>query len=186
MRALKRELALQASLLGAFIALIWALEIVDQLLFGGALDMLGIRPRTLGGLRGILLAPFLHGGFAHLAANTVPLVILGWMVMMRETKDIFVVSAVTAVIGGLGIWLFGGAGSVHIGASILIFGYLGYLLFRGWFDRSVASMVGSIAVAVLYGGLVFGVLPGQPGISWEGHLFGFVGGVLAARLLRRA
>ena len=185
MRELKRELWLQVCLLGGFVALLWAIEIVDQVLFGGALDTLGIRPRTVSGLKGILFAPFLHGGFAHLVANTFPLMVLGWMVMLRETRDIITVSALSAVVGGIGIWLFGGAGSVHVGASILIFGYLGYLLLRGWFDRSVLSILGSLVVAVLYGSLIFGVLPGQAGISWEGHLFGFAGGVLAARLLRR-
>jgi membrane associated rhomboid family serine protease len=183
--ALKRELALQAWLLAGFIGLLWGLEIIDQLVFRGALDTLGIRPRSMEGLRGILLAPLLHGGFAHLAANTLPLLILGWMVMLRETRDVFVVTALATVVGGLGVWLVGGAGTIHVGASILIFGYLGYLLLRGWFDRRLLSVVGSLAVALLYGGLVFGVLPGQPGVSWEGHLFGFAGGVLAARLLRR-
>jgi membrane associated rhomboid family serine protease len=182
---LRRELKLQATLMVGFVGLLWAIELVDQVVFRGALDSLGIRPRSMSGLYGIPLAPLLHGGFGHLAANTVPLIVLGWMVMLRETRDIFVVTLLSTLVGGAGVWLVGGAATVHVGASILIFGYLGYLLLRGWFDRGFWSMAGSILVALLYGGLVFGVLPGQPGISWEGHLFGFAGGVLAARLLRR-
>ncbi|MEJ7728677.1 MAG: rhomboid family intramembrane serine protease [Polyangiaceae bacterium] len=184
-RELKRELFTQAAIRGGGLALLWVLEIVDQLFLHGSLDQLGIRPRTLTGLRGILLAPLLHGGFAHLVSNSVPLLVLGWMVMLRETRHIFPVTALATLVGGLGVWLVGAPGSVHIGASIVVFGYLGYLLLRGWFERSLWSIVGSLFVAVLYGGLVLGVLPGQAGVSWEGHLFGFLGGVLAARLMRK-
>jgi len=182
---LKREIKLQAIILASYIALLWALELVDSAVFRGGLDGLGIHPRSPAGVWGILAAPFLHGGFGHLAANTAPLAVLAWFVMLRETRHFFIVGAISAVIGGLGIWLFGGAGTVHIGASITIFGFLGYLLFRGWFDRNFASILGSLVVALLYGSLVLGMLPGRPGISWEGHLFGFAGGALAARLLRQ-
>jgi membrane associated rhomboid family serine protease len=184
-RELKREVLTQAVILGGGLALLWVLEIVDQLFLHRSLDQLGIKPRTVTGLRGIVLAPLLHGGFAHLVSNTVPLVVLGWMVMLRETRHIFPVTALATLVGGIGVWLIGSPGSVHIGASIVVFGYLGYLLLRGWFERSLWSILGSLFVAVLYGGLVFGVLPGQAGVSWEGHLFGFLGGVLAARLMRR-
>jgi len=88
-------------------------------------------------------------------------------------------------VGGLGTWLIAPALSVHVGASILIFGYLGYLLARGIFERHFWPIVGSIVTFVIYGGALFGVLPGQPGISWQGHLFGLIGGVLAARLLQK-
>ena len=184
-RELKRELALQAIVLFGFVALLWGLELFDQLVFAGRLDGLGIRPRSLLGLRGVLLAPLLHGDFDHLAANTPPLLLLGWLVMLRDVRHFFVVGFLATVVGGLGVWLVGSASSVHIGASILIFGLFGYLVLRGWFDGKVLSILGSFAVAVLWGSLFFGVLPGQPGISWEGHLFGFCGGALAARLLRQ-
>ena len=184
MKALTHELKLQLRLLAAFVALLWALEIVDVFV-GGSLDKLGIRPRSMTGLPGILVAPLLHRGFAHLAANTVPLAVLAWMVMVRRTSDIVTVSLAATLVGGAGIWLFGGSDTVHIGASILVFGYFGYLLLRGWFERSVTSILGSIVVAALYGGLIVGVLPGTAGVSWEGHLFGFIGGVLAARALAR-
>jgi membrane associated rhomboid family serine protease len=180
----KRELKLQALILGGFVALLWMIEIVDALVFHGALDAFGVRPRTLTGLVGIVFAPFLHVGFAHLIANTGPLIILGWFVMLRETRHFFVVALLGALVGGLGIWLIGASASVHVGASILVFALLGYLLLRGWFDRRFWPIVGSVVVGLLYGGALFGLLPGQSGISWEGHLFGFVGGGLAARLLR--
>jgi membrane associated rhomboid family serine protease len=102
--------------------------------------------------------------------------------MLRRTSDFFVVSAIAMLVGGLGTWLFG-APALHIGASGVIFGYLGFLLLRGYFERKFASILFSVFVGILYGSLIWGVLPGQPGISWEGHLFGFLGGVLAAKLL---
>lgn len=180
---LTRELKTQATILGTFLAIFWIVEILDQFVFGDALNRFGIVPHQLVGLRGILFAPFLHGNFQHLIANTGPFLLLGWLVMLQETSDFFWVTAITMVVGGLGVWLFGAPGSVHIGASILIFGYLGFLLLRGYFQRNVPSIAISLLVVFLYGGLVWGVLPSNPGISWQGHLFGFLGGVLAARWL---
>ncbi|MFM7788135.1 MAG: rhomboid family intramembrane serine protease, partial [Microcystis panniformis] len=89
----------------------------------------------------------------------------------------------TMLVGGLGVWLFAAPGSIHIGASILIFGYLGFLLLRGYFQRNIPSILLSILVFLLYCGTIWGVLPSRPGISWQGHLFGFLGGVLAAKLI---
>lgn len=183
MEGIKKELKQQAIILVGFTALLWGLEILDAVLFSNGLDSFGIRPRSVVGLRGILLAPLLHGGFPHLIANTVPLLVLGWFVMLRATKDWFIVGALSTVVGGVGVWLIGATQSVHIGASIVVFGFLGYLLFRGFFERKFWPILGSIVVGIMYGGALWGVLPGQAGISWEGHLFGFIGGVLAARLL---
>ncbi len=182
--AIKRELKLQITILVGFVALLWAIELVDVAILGGALDHWGIRPRNIEGLRGIVLAPFLHGGIGHLGANTGPLLVLGWFVMLSQTRNFFTVGILSSLVGGAGVWLVGASNSIHIGASITIFGFLGYLLLRGWFDRRFWVVVGSVLVALSYGGLVFGVLPGQPGISWEGHLFGFIGGVLSARVMR--
>ncbi|KYF78215.1 rhomboid family intramembrane serine protease, partial [Sorangium cellulosum] len=182
-RTITRELKLHATLLGGFVALLWAIEIVDFLIFRGSLDALGIRPRTVPGLAGIALAPLLHGGFAHLAANTLPFLGLGWLIMLRRTSDLVLVTLLSALVGGLGVWLTGSPSSVHIGASGVIFGYFGFLLLRGWFERSAVSIALSLGVGLFYGGMIWGVLPTRMGISWEGHLFGFLGGVLAARLL---
>jgi membrane associated rhomboid family serine protease len=180
-KALARELKTQGTILGGFVATIWVLEVVDIFL-GGALNRYGILPRNLIGLRGILFAPFLHGNFAHLIANTIPFLTLGWFVMLRETSDFFVVTGITMLVSGLGVWLFGSAG-LHIGASGVVFGYLGFLLARGYFERNIPSILLSVIVGFLYGGAIWGVLPTQPGVSWEGHLFGFIGGVIAARFL---
>ena len=150
-----------------------------------ALNSYGIRPHSLIGLRGILFAPFLHGGFGHLIGNTVPFLILGWLVMIQETSDFWIVTIITMIVGGLGTWIFGEPNSVHIGASGLIFGYLGFLLLRGYFQRNVASILLSLVVGFLYGGYIWGVLPTQSGISWQGHLFGFLGGVLSAKLIAK-
>ncbi|MGK3981978.1 rhomboid family intramembrane serine protease [Sorangium sp. So ce136] len=182
-RSITRELKLHAALLGGFVALLWSIEILDLVVFRGSLDALGIRPRTVPGLVGIALAPLLHGGFAHLAANTLPFVGLGWLIMLRKKRDLLLVTLVATLVGGLGVWLLGAPSSVHIGASGVIFGYFGFLLLRGWFERSALSIALSLVVGLVYGGMIWGVLPTRMGISWEGHLFGFLGGVLAARLL---
>ncbi|PSF35142.1 rhomboid family intramembrane serine protease [Aphanothece hegewaldii CCALA 016] len=183
--SIHQEFKTQVTILGSFLVTFWIVEIIDRFVFRGRLDVYGIIPHYLIGLRGILFAPFLHGNFAHLIANSVPFVILGWLVMLQETSDFFIVTGITMLVGGLGVWIFGIPGSVHIGASILIFGYLGFLLLRGYFQRNFASIMLSVIVGVLYGGTVWGVLPSQPGISWQGHLFGFLGGVLAAKIIAK-
>lgn len=184
-KSIARELKTQVFVLGGFISIIWALEFIDSLFLGRSLDLYGIRPRSFIGLRGILFAPFLHGGFAHVAANTVPFLTLGWLIMLRETSDFFVVTVITMLVSGFGVWLAAPANSIHIGASGIIFGYFGFLLLRGYFERSFTAILFSLIVGSLYGGIIWGVLPLQYGISWQGHLFGFTGGALAARILAR-
>lgn len=183
-KGLVGEVKSQIAILGGFVGLMWVLEIVD-LALGGALNQFGIRPHSLIGLRGILFAPFLHGNLLHLIANTVPFLILGWLVMLRRTSDFLPVTAVVMLVSGLGTWLFAPSYTLHIGASGVVFGYLGFLLSRGYFERSLGSIAMSVIVGVLYGGMIWGVLPGQLGISWQGHLFGFIGGIIAARLLAK-
>ncbi|MDP9176065.1 MAG: rhomboid family intramembrane serine protease [Gemmatimonadota bacterium] len=153
-------------------------------LTGDALLSLGVIPRTTIGLRGILFAPFLHAGLAHIMANSIPFVVLGWLVMLRDARH-FVPVTVLAMLGaGLMAWLLGAPGSVHIGASGVIFGYLGFLILSGWFARSFASILLSVLVIALWGGMVLGVMPGQTGISWQAHLGGFLGGAFAAGVFR--
>ncbi|MBD3885462.1 rhomboid family intramembrane serine protease [Phormidium tenue FACHB-886] len=182
MRGLVREVKAQVAILVCCVGLMWVLEAID-LFLGGALNQFGIIPRSIVGLRGILFAPLLHGNFPHLIANTVPFLTLGWFVMLRRTSDFFWVTAIAMLIGGLGTWLFAPAATVHIGASGVIFGYLGFLISRGYFERRIGSILISLVIGIFYGGLIWGVLPGQPGISWQGHLFGFIGGIVAARLM---
>jgi membrane associated rhomboid family serine protease len=151
---------------------------------GGALLSLGVIPRNVIGLRGILFAPFLHGSLAHLLANSIPFVMLGWFVMLRDSRHFVPVTLYAMLGSGLMAWIFGATGSVHVGASGVIFGYLGFLMLSGWYARSVASIIISILVTVMWGGLVFGVVPGHAGISWQAHLGGLIGGILAARAYR--
>jgi membrane associated rhomboid family serine protease len=173
----------QAISLGAPLGVSWAALGANTLL-GGALNRFGIIPRTEQGLWGILFAPFLHGNFAHLAANSVSLLVLGWLTLaLAGSRRFWIVSIASALGAGLTAWTLGASGTVHIGASGVIFGFLGYLMLSGWFARRVVPVLASLAVTALWGGMVFGVLPGQPGISWQAHLGGFVGGVIAARAL---
>ena len=110
-------------------------------------------------------------------------IVLGWLVMVRRMNDFIIVTMVTVLISGLGTWLIGPTNSVHLGASGLIFGYFGFLLLRSYFDRSFSSIALALLVFFLYGGLIWGVLPFEAGISWQGHLFGFAGGGFSAYLL---
>lgn len=182
--AIKRDLRFNALLLAGPVAVFWAVFVVDALL-GGALNVMGIHPRSGWGLLGVLFAPFLHGSLAHVISNSMPFLFLGWMVLAGGVRQYLGVCGVGALTAGLVPWLVGAPGSVHIGASGVVFAFFGFLLLRGWFERSVGSVLVSLAVALFWGGLVFGVLPGQPGVSWEAHLGGFLGGALCARWFAR-
>lgn len=167
----------------AVVAIMWAVEIVD-LVPGTNLDRFGIQPRTLVGLRGVVFAPFLHNGLAHLIGNTIPLLVLGFVIAASGTERFLEVTAIVMAVGGLGTWLTGASGSLHIGASGLVFGYLTYLLARAVFEKKVVYLFGGAIVLFLYGGVLWGLVP-KPGVSWQGHLFGAVGGVVAAKALHR-
>ena len=184
LKAIKGDLKRYAIVLFGFLAVLWGLEIVDVVL-GQSLNGLGIRPRSAVGLIGVVLHPLLHGGLGHLFGNTIGILIFGWMVMLREESHFYAVTGLTWLLGGLGTWLVGATDSVHIGASGLVFGYFGYLLLAGFFERRFFSILLSLLVLFAWGGMIFGVLPGQAGISWEGHLFGFLAGVLSAKLLAK-
>jgi membrane associated rhomboid family serine protease len=177
-----QTLRTQAIILGGFIIFIWVLEAFDWVL-GGTLDQFGIAPRQASGLWGIGAAPLLHVGFAHVAANTIPFLVLGWFVLLRGVKTFMLVTLITLLVSGFGTWLIAPSASIHLGASGLVFGYFGYLLLRGYFERSWEAIVWSIVVALLYGGMMIGLFPQSVGISWQMHLFGFIGGGLAAYLL---
>ncbi len=173
------------SVLGWLVALMWIAECIDHFFLGQALNRYGVRPRQVNGLVGIPAAPFLHGDFQHLIANTVPLFIFGGLVSLRSINEFFNVSFLVVLVSGLGIWLIGDGDSVHIGASGLIFGLFGYLLLLGFFERTLSAVLVTVLVGLAYGGLIWGVLPQQDGISWEAHLFGFLGGAAAAKMFAR-
>ncbi len=177
----KTELGSRIVLFGGVLLLLWLLEIVDWLWVGVYLDQYGIQPRTLTGLRNLLFAPWLHVGFRHLIANSIPFLILGWLVSLFGWREFWRVTLSTIVISGLAIWLLGASNSLHLGLSGLLFGYLGYLLVRGLLDGRGGSLVIALLVFLLYGSMVWSLLSWQPGVSWLGHTFGFIGGIGAAR-----
>ncbi|MFC5234816.1 rhomboid family intramembrane serine protease [Pseudonocardia zijingensis] len=170
-----------------FTAGLYIVEAVDVVM-GGALDHnFGIEPLQTGGLDGVLFAPLLHADWAHLVANTLPFLVFGFLAMAGGFRQFVMVTATIWLLGGLGVWLTGGFGSgYHIGASGLIFGWLVFLLTRGFFARSGLQILLAVGLFLVWGGILFGVLPGQPGISWQSHLFGALAGLLAARLVARA
>jgi membrane associated rhomboid family serine protease len=171
-----------ALLTGGFVAVLWLLEILDTA-SGHALDAYGVQPRTEDGLVGIALAPLLHFGFGHLVSNTVPVLVLGFLTLATGIARGLVATAIIWVVGGLGVWVFAQPGSNHAGASVLIFGWIVFLIVRGFLNRRTIEILIGVAVFLLYSGALLGVLPGQPGVSWQGHLFGAIGGFVAARLL---
>jgi membrane associated rhomboid family serine protease len=168
----------------AMAAVMWIVEAVDQIA-GGRLDAYGIEPRETDGLDGVVWAPFLHGGFDHLIGNTIPFLVLGLAIAFGGAMRVAVVTVIVALVGGLGTWLVAPSNTVHIGASGIVFGYAAYLVARGAYSRSAAQIgIGLIVLAVWGTTLLRGLVP-EDGISWQGHFFGAVGGIVAAWLLHR-
>jgi membrane associated rhomboid family serine protease len=167
----------------AMLAVMWVVEGVDFVL-NGSLDQFGILGWDADGLVGILFAPFLHGGFGHLMANSLPLLILGFLAGLRDVRKFLWASVLIILIGGLGTWVTS-PGVYTVGASGLVFGYFGYILARGVFDRRLLDIAIAVGVGIAYYGILAGLLPNQQGISWQGHLFGLIGGVVAGWVLRR-
>jgi membrane associated rhomboid family serine protease len=162
----------------------WILELLDQL-SGNQLDQLGIHAREIDGMPEILTAPFLHAGWDHLMSNSLPFLVLGFLVLLSGVARWVVSSLIIIVISGMTAWLLTPIHTIILGASGLIFGWLTYLLARGLWSRRPAQVVIAVLVLLVYGGLIWGVFPGTAGISWQAHLGGAVGGVLAAWLLHR-
>ena len=171
----------------SFVVLLYLIELVDQLT-GHSLDRNGIRPLQTDGLWGIVFSPLLHANWAHLVANTLPALVLGFLVTLAGMSRFVWATAIIWILGGLGTWLIGGLGSCrlptnHIGASGLIFGWLTFLLVFGWLTRHIWQIVIGVAVMFVYGGVLWGAVPVLDrcgGVSWQGHLCGAIAGVLAA------
>ena len=177
----------------SFVVLLWVVELFDSL-SGHRLDQNGIRPLETDGLAGILFAPLLHSNWEHLMANTVPALVLGFLMTLAGLSRFLYATAIIWILGGLGTWLIGNVGAQcpyvgvrcetnHIGASGLIFGWLTFLIVFGFFTRKVWEIVVGVVVLLVYGSVLLGVLPGTFGVSWQGHLCGAVAGLLAAYLL---
>ncbi|WP_199548548.1 rhomboid family intramembrane serine protease [Streptomyces sp. N35] len=182
----RRDRAKAAGLVMAgWLALLWLLEAVD-VASGHALDTYGISPREFTELRDVIPAAFLHYGWDHLIANSMPLLVLGFLAALSGIRRFAAVVATIVLASGLGVWLTAPAYSVTAGASGVVFGLFGYLLVRGFVDRRIGDVVIGLLVGAVYGSILWGVLPTTDGISWQGHLFGLLGGVVAAFAFRRA
>jgi membrane associated rhomboid family serine protease len=161
----------------------WLVTFINLVLLGGRWLTLGVRAHDPSGLwPNLLFAPFLHVGLAHLFSNTVPFLVLGGMVALRSLSGFVIVTLVGVLGSGLGAWLLGPTGSVHVGASGLVFTYLGWLIARAFRERSLVAIVLGVVAALLYGGVLWGLSPFQTGISWEGHFGGLLAGVAVAQV----
>ncbi|WP_243254275.1 rhomboid family intramembrane serine protease [Sulfitobacter indolifex] len=173
----------RAAALAAFVALLRATQIVNWTSGYGLNPAFGLIPRHVSGMGGIVAMSLLHGSFAHLVANTLPLLVMGGLLMATATRSLLAVNMMVIVLGGGLVWILGSP-AIHVGASGLIFGWFGFLIARGLVDRSPVTLGAAVVIGALYGFLLWGVLSGQPGVSWEAHLFGALAGVATALLLR--
>jgi membrane associated rhomboid family serine protease len=169
-----------------FTAVLYLIELVNLGLLHNSLEQDGIRARSLSGLAGIIWAPLLHVSWAHLIGNTVPVLVFGFLAMAVGIGPWIAVTATIWVISGLGVWLISPSGYVTIGASGIAFGWLMFLLVRGIFSRSFGQIVVALVLVFYWGSVLWGLLPGRADISWQGHLFGALAGVLCAWLVARA
>lgn len=174
-----------AVLIAAFTGVLYLVEAADTVL-GDQLETAGIGPRDLNGLDGVLWAPLLHDTWQHLVANTLPVLVLGFLVLADGVRRFAAVTVLVWLVGGVGTWLTGDSAFVHLGASVLVFGWLVFLLVRGFYAHDPAQIALAALLFVVWGGALWGVLPVTYGVSWQGHLFGALGGLLAARLLAPA
>src|SRR4051794_22500299 len=170
--------------IAAMVAVMWVVEIIDEI-DDHRLDGYGIRPHHLDRLFGIITAPFLHAGFDHLMANTVPFIVLGFAIAFSGLTRVLGVTVIVMAVGGLGTWLIAPSNTIHIGASGVVFGYATYLVFRGVFTGRVPELLLGAAVAALWGSALLSGLVPHDGISWQGHLCGAIGGLVAAFWLHR-
>lgn len=164
------------------IILIWAFSLF-QFTWLGADLLPKLLPRSLSGLPGILTVPFIHGDFLHLISNSLPLIVFAALISIYGNKYFIKVTVCIIIMSGIMLWLMG-RGAYHVGASGLIFGYFGFLLVRMFYAPSMMSITISIGVFIFYGGIIWGVLPQGGGISWEGHLFGFIAGAVLAKIIK--
>ncbi len=148
------------------------------------IQQFGLIPRTTVGLFGIITAPFLHGSLPHIIGNSISFITFAVALALLEGDKMFEKVMLMVIISGGLTWLFGRTAN-HIGASILIFSFWGYLLLSGWFSRKIKYIIASMILIFFYGGMIFGVLPGKIGVSWDGHLFGFIAGIIVSWLYHR-
>lgn len=168
-----------------FLFVIWAVFLIDTYIFGSTLQNFGVRPRDTNQWWGIFLSPLLHANFEHIMANSVPGAVFAGLIALTSKRLFWQVTIVVTLISGAVTWLLGGINTVHIGASGLIYGWLTFLIFRGFANRSVIQILLGVALAVMYSGLIWGVVPTQAAVSWEMHLFGAIAGIICAFVFKR-
>ncbi|OFU52533.1 rhomboid family intramembrane serine protease [Corynebacterium sp. HMSC11E11] len=170
----------------AFTVVTWVTFFVNEIFFRGGLnDLLGLRPLDTHGLWGILFAPFLHHDLQHLMANSVPAALFAALIAFTSKRLWWQVTAIVMVVSGVATWFIGGVGTAHIGASGLVYGWLAFLIVRGFYNRSPGQILLGMILGFGYSGLLWGVLPTEVGVSWQMHLFGAIGGIIAAAKLKR-
>ncbi|MHA7282151.1 rhomboid family intramembrane serine protease [Arthrobacter sp. TMS2-4] len=166
------------------VAAMWAVFLVNAVLGDLLVRTLGIGPRRVDGLDGVVFSPFLHSGVQHLASNTLPLLVLGFVAFLEGARRFAVAIGISWLASGLGTWLFGGG--LTVGASGVVFGLFTYLITRGFYNRDWKQILLAVVLFIAYGSILWGVLPtAGSNISWQAHLFGALGGILAAFLLKR-
>ena len=170
-------------LLVAFIGSLWAAQALNWATGYSLNAAFGLIPREAAGLDGVVAMPILHGSFGHLMSNTPPLLLMGGLLVATATRALIAVNAIIIILTGGLVWLFGSP-AIHIGASGLVFGWFGFLVARGLVDRTPVTLGVALLVGLIYGSIIWGVLPGQPGVSWEAHLFGALSGAIAAFVVR--
>ncbi|MGY0605930.1 rhomboid family intramembrane serine protease [Corynebacterium amycolatum] len=168
-----------------YLVLIWTVFLVNDFIFGGALNNFGVRPRETSTLWGILTAPLLHADYGHIVANSLPGALFAGLIAMSSKRLFWQVTILITVVGGGLTWLVSGVNTVHIGASGLIYGWLAFLVVRGFVNRRVMQIILGVILASMYSGLIWGVLPTQMAVSWQMHLFGGLAGIWAAVMFKR-
>jgi membrane associated rhomboid family serine protease len=169
--------------MSALAAVLWVVQFVNSA-DDYQLDRFGVKPREVAGLWGLLSMPFLHASFGHLLSNTIPLVLVGWVLLLSGLRTFLTVTAIVVIVGGALTWLLGPTHTVIVGASGMIFGWLGYLLARAYFSRKLKWIVVAVLVLIFFGTLLFGLFPSiNSDVSWQAHVCGFAAGVGAGALL---
>lgn len=177
---------MKTKLVGAFaiVAIMWLVFLAD-FIFPGNFNSMGVTPRTVKGLFGIVFSPFLHAGLWHIVSNSIPIFVLTFVLSLFYERIAVKVWALSALIGGAMVWLLSWRNATHVGMSGVIFGLLGFLLASGIFRKSFKSIIVALIIFFLYGGALWGVIPRNPHVSWEGHLFGLISGIFLAWIFRK-
>ena len=181
MLAQRARTALAGSL--GFAAALWAVYLLTLVFSPVLLPLLGILPRHLEGLDGVVFAPLLHAGLGHLAGNTLPLIVFSFLTLLEGVRRFLAVLALSWLASGIGVWLFGSG--LTVGVSGVVFGLFAYLMVRGFYNRNLPQILLSAVLFLVYGSILWGLFPTALGVSWQAHLFGAAGGVAAAVILRR-